>query len=305
MKTRLVPVLALAATLGPLSVFAERAAPARADLSMTLVDGSELKALPNQDSFSVNPRLAGVIEVRWDEIRKIDLSKGREAAALTFRNGDRLIAGITGDTLDCTTSLARLKVPIKSITRLEITVLGGECHNVALGKPVHGRDGASHGRGLAKHVTDGDPTTHAKPPSSSFDYRIDLQNGADASFSINRIVINWGRFGDKFIGIRQQGGEQWASASWPGEYVTSYVVEYRQAKDDEWKLVHRFGGRPVEENAPGVVIFKQPAKDAGCSSESMTSIQDLQLERVAEIRIRAKGGHWIGLYELEAHGHQE
>ena len=66
MKTRLVPVLALAATLGPLSVFAERAAPARADLSMTLVDGSELKALPNQDSFSINPRLAGVIEVRWE-----------------------------------------------------------------------------------------------------------------------------------------------------------------------------------------------------------------------------------------------
>ena len=51
--------------------------------------------------------------------------------------------------------------------------------------------------------------------------------------------------------------------------------------------------------------LKQPAKDEGCSSESITNIQGLQLERVAELRVRAKGSHWIGLYELEAHGFRE
>jgi hypothetical protein len=174
-----------------------------------------------------------------------------------------------------------------------------------MGKPVHGQAGGPNGMESAKHVTDGDPSTHAKPPASNFEYRIDLQDGANVSYAIEQIAINWGCYGDRFIGVRKQGEEKWASGAWPGEYVTSYKVEYRKVEQDNWEAVHQFSGRPVDENAAGVDVIKLPAKNAGCSSESFTILKDLDLHGVAELRISAIGGHWIGLFELEAMGHRE
>ena len=307
MKTRFLSVLAVsAALLAPAQALqTDDPLPALIELQLNLKDGSKLKASPVSQVLSVNPRLAGTVNLQWEAIKSIDLKKGRADAVLLFANGDRLTAGIIPEFIQIDCSLGRLKVPVESITKLDIAVMGGMCHNVALGKPVHGRDGASHGKGLAKHVTDGDPTTHAKPPSSNFDYRVDLQNGTDATFTVNSIVINWGRFGDKFVGIRQKGSEEWVSAAWPAEYVTSYTIECRKAGQKDWQKVHHFNGRPVDEKAANIVLIKQPAKDAGCSSESITCIQGLQLEGVAEVRVRASGQHWIGLYELEAHGFRE
>ena len=279
--------------------------PARVELSVHLKDGSQLKAVPLNGGLKVNPRLSGALNVSWEKIKQVNFGPGRVDAKLLCMNDDRLTVDLMTEGLEVDCALGRLTVPISSIRKIEVNVVGGACRNIALGKPVHGRDGASHGQGLARHVTDGDPSTHAKPPGSSFDYRIDLQHGTDARFGISRIVINWGRFGDQYTGVRQKGGEAWASGSWPGEYVTSYVVECRKTGGEAWEVVHQHQGRPVIEDSPDVEVIKKPSKIPGCSSESITCIQGLNLVDVAELRVRAKGGHWIGLFELEAHGWQQ
>ena len=304
MKSPLLPCLVLSlAALAPLH--ADPAPAARVKLSLNLSDGSKIHAAPVIPALKVDQRIAGQLNLDWHAIKRVEMATAAADTSIHFFNGDRLTATVVDRSLEFDSALGRLKVPVASITHVDVTVLGGDCRNVSLGKPVHGRDGASHGKGLAKHVTDGDPTTHAKPPGSSFDYRIDLQNGTGASFGISRIVINWGRFGDRYKGARQKGSEEWASGSWPGEYVTSYTVECRKVNEKDWKPVHSFNGRPVDEKAAGVVVIKGPSDTPGCSSESMTCIQGLDLCGVAELRIRAKGGHWIGLYEFEAHGWQE
>ncbi len=304
MKTPFLSCLVLsAATLTPLH--ADPMPAARVQLSLNLSDGSKLRATPVLPALKVDQRIAGQLDLDWKAIKRIDMATAAADTSIHFVNGDRLTATVMARTLEFDSAIGRLKVPVGSIQHVDVTLIGGPCRNVALGKPVRGHDGASHGKGLAKHVTDGDPATHAKPPSSSFDYRIDLQNGTKASFTINSIVVDWGRFGDRFVGVRQKGSENWASGAWPGEYVTSYTIEYRQVNDNTWKSVHGFEGRPVDEKAANVVLIKEPSEQPGCSSESITHIQGLNLEKVAELRISAKGGHWIGLYELEAHGYQE
>ena len=278
---------------------------ARIELVLRLLDGSTIKAMPAKPMLAAQSKHGRFLTIDWGKIQQVQLQDGRNQAKILLDGGDRLTAELAGQGIEVDSSLGRLHVPIDKLRVIEVSLLGGPVHNIALGKPVHGRDGASHGKGLAKHVTDGDPETHAKPPGSTFEYRVDLQNGKDVSFGIKRIVINWGQFGDKFVGVRKQGGEQWASGAWPGEYVTSYVVECRNPKIQEWMKVHEFKGRPVDEKAAGVEVIKRPSEKAGCNSEVMTVIDGLHIKNAAELRIRARGGHWIGLYEFEAHGHQE
>jgi len=284
---------------------AEEAGPARVVLGLSLKDGSRIMATPVSNSVRVHQRLAGSIALDWAKIHHVTLEKGSAEVMVLFANQDRLTAGIEEKFLEVESALGRLQVPVETLVRIEVTRAGGPSNNVALGKPVYGEAGASHGEGLAKHVTDGDPATHAKPPASNFIYRIDLQDGADVGYRIKEIRINWGCFGDQFKGVRAEDGEKWASGAWPGEYVTSYEVEYRQAGQQNWVGFHQFKGRPVDEKAGGVEVRKRPTTIPGCSSESETRIWGLDLKNVAEFRIRAKGGHWIGLYEFEAHGHRE
>jgi hypothetical protein len=70
-----------------------------------------------------------------------------------------------------------------------------------------------------------------------------------------------------------------------------------------WSSLHEFTGRPADEDASDVEVERFPTELPGCSSEVITTISGLELQGVAEIRIRAKGGHWIGLHELEVFGH--
>jgi len=43
---------------------------------------------------------------------------------------------------------------------------------------------------------------------------------------VRAITVHWGKFGDRFQGIRDESGTGWAAAAWPGEYVTSYQIEW-------------------------------------------------------------------------------
>ena len=74
--------------------------------------------------------------------------------------------------------------------------------NIALGKKVSGRDGASHGKGLAAHVTDGDYSTHAKPPAFHFNYTVDLRTENDQGFSVGEIAIHWAVDGNGCLPLR-------------------------------------------------------------------------------------------------------
>jgi len=295
--------LLLACATGLSSLFADEAPKIR--LGFHLGDGSQLMAAPVLPTLAVRSRLGGVMELKWSALDEVSFEAGPEALVARFSSGDRLTAALTADALEVDCLLGRLSIPAASVRSIRVDVMGGAARNVALGKPVHGADGASHGQGLARHLTDGDPATHAKPPASAFDYRIDLQAGAEASYGIEEIVIDWGHFGDQFLGVREQGGGNWSGGAWPGEYVTSYTVEYRRLNEEDWRPVHEFKGRPVDEKAEGVLVEKRPTQKAGCSSESVTRLQGLRLRGVAELRIRATGGHWIGLFELEALGWQE
>lgn len=274
-------------------------------LELQLKDASQLKAVPLDVGLRANPRLANPLRVKWQSIHRVDLEKGAHQAVLHLVNEDRLTVELLDSSLRVGCLLGQVEVPMASIRRIEVSSIKGNRHNVALGKPVHGKDGASHGKGMAKHLTDGDPLTHAKPPASNFDYRIDLQAGTDTSYRIDEIIINWGHFGDHFKGIPAKEGKGWAKAAWPGEYVTSYVVECRKAGGQDWQVVHQHQGRPVDEDVPGVVVEKQEVDTDGYSSISITRLTGLQLHHVAELRIHAKGGHWIGLFEFKALGTAE
>ena len=94
----------------------------------------------------------------------------------------------------------------------------------------------------------------------------------------------------------------WAPGAWPGDYVTSYKIDYRPSDSDDWLPLHQWAGRPADEDGDDVRVERIDSDKAGCRSEVTTTIESLALTKVAEIRISAKGGHWIGLYELEVLG---
>lgn len=173
--------------------------------------------------------------------------------------------------------------------------------NHALGKPVSGQDGASHGRGLARHLTDGDPSTHAKPPTSHFSYVVKLAAEPADGVRVEALKISWGRFGDYFSGIRKADG-QWAHAAWAGEYVTHYTVEARMCESQDWVKIHEWKGRPSQEFGKHVWVTRQASNEPGVTSLVTTEIRGLDLEGVSDVRIQAKGSHWIGLFELEVLG---
>ena len=275
-----------------------RATP-KTSFEINLRDGSRIVAQATSANLAFHSDIAADLELTWIGIQSLKFEDAK--AVIEFPNGDRLSGKLPEGSLTVGTAFGQISIADdQMLTITGIKVSDDRRENIALGKKVSGRDGASHGKGLAAHVTDGDYSTHAKPPAFNFDYSVDLRSENDQGFSVGEIAIHWGRFGDRYKGVRK--GKGWASGSWPGEYVKAYSVEYRSAASDDWIELHQWKGRPAEESGEGVKVDKRPTQLAGCSSESTTTIGDLKLENVAEIRIRAQGGHWIGLYELEVFG---
>ena len=275
-----------------------RAAP-KVSFEINLRDGSHIIAHATSAGLPFQADIATDLELTWNEVQSLKFDDAK--AVIEFPNGDRLSGKLPGGNLIVGSVLGQISIAVDHILSItEITVGDDRRKNIALGKKVSGRDGASPGKCLAAYVTDGDTSTHAKPPAFNFNYTIDLRTESDQGFSVGEIAIHWGHFGDRFKGIRK--GKGWASGSWPGEYVKSYSVEYRCAASDDWIDLHQWTGRPAEEKGEGVTVDKRPTQGAGYSSESTTTIGDLKLENVAEIRISAQGGHWVGLYELEVFG---
>lgn len=283
-------------------IHANEQAPPPTKLVISLHDGSVLHGTTNDTNIKVQYTTISPdpISLNWSAIEKITTSPSTSSIKVELNNGDTMTSQWGNDVISVESSLGTLKVPTRLIKDIKSSTTTKQV-NIALGKPVSGRDGASHGKGLAKHVTDGDPSTHAKPPASNFDYTIQLSKEGDKGYDIDTLKVHWGRFGDRFKGIKSSDGS-WASAAWPAEYVTSYQIFYRIAGSDQEVSCHSWNGRPAEETGPNVDVERLPTDEAGCSSNSTTTIKNLCLKNVTSLRIQAKGSHWIGLYELEAFG---
>ena len=300
--TRILLITALFSLTPALQAAADNNPSQACSIQIDIKDGSRIFAKPYPNDLAITPSIARKSWiVRWRDIQEIQRTKDNRGIMTSFTNGDQLRGQWTHPVLVVDTSFGRLRIPTGQIIHIQQRN-AQTLTNIALGKPVSGQDGASHGKGLAKHVTDGDYETHAKPPGSNFDYTIDLKNDGSDGCAVQSIKIHWGRFGDQFKGVRSASGKGWASASWPGEYVTFYQIHYRTAGSDEWQLCHSASGRPVDEDAKNVCVERFPTDLLGCSSESATTINGLDLQGVTDVRIRASGGHWIGLYELEVWG---
>lgn len=307
--------LFVAATLLCVSIAARGEATERAprQVVIELRDGSSLRGVPVSETISMTTFAAGKVEVRWSQLRQLSVSDDRESAVAAFKNQDRLSGVVNDAAFEFTTLLGLTRVPVGAVVRITDdgpTPDGIDLiRNVALHKTVHGQDGASHGKGLRVHLTDGDFKTHTKPPSSRCDYTIDLRDHSDGTkndhaFQIDTIVVHWGEFGTRFLGIPKDGGG-WASGSWPGPFVTQYQIEYRTADDPDgdWIMAHEFNGQPADEDAQNVHVVVTESKRQGAGGDVTTTITGVDLSNVVALRIRSRGGHWIGIYELEAHGY--
>jgi hypothetical protein len=269
-------------------------------LQVILSDGSAIQAQPIHETLPFIPGVAvGSTRLKWESIQQIEKGSERPDVIISFANGDKLSGHFPGGSLPFLASFGQIEIPYTQIRRIDGIVPTPERTNLALGKPVSGEDGASHGKGLAAHITDGDYDTHAKPPASHFSYRIDLRDGEDTGLTVDEVTIHWKEFGDRFLGIQNPDGNGWSQASWPGEYVTSYQIEYRPLGSEDWLPLHEWNGRPADETADNVAVQKTDSKRRGASSDVTTTIRGLGLKAVSEIRISAKGSHWIGLYEVE------
>jgi hypothetical protein len=278
-------------------------APSPVLIQVALHDGSTIKARAEEGHLPIQPTVGrNAILLKWDQIQHLDHDAETSLVTISFTNGDLLTGHWASPTLPVEAIFGQVDIPCAQVARISDVQAESTRVNIALGKPVFGQDGASHGKGLAKHLTDGDYDTHTKPPASHFCYRIDLRNGENNKFALDELKVHWRHFGDRFVGVRNADDTGWAPASWPGEYVTSYEIDYRPVSSEEWLPLHQWKGRPVDEKDDNVVVDSVPSESAGCSSEVTTTIRNLGLNEVAEIRISARGSHWIGLYEIEAFG---
>jgi hypothetical protein len=269
---------------------------------IVLNDGSNIQAQTATNHLVFVPKISGEkMSIRWSRIKSITIQAKNEAFGVSFLNGDQLTGVWLDESIPIQTGFGAVRIPYDEISIIDEIKANPERVNIALGKNVTGQDGASHGQGLAKHLTDGDYSTHTKPPASNFSYRIDLRDKDRTSFAVNELRINWKYFGDRFLGIPNPDGNGWAQGSWPGEYVTSYKIEYRKSGAENWICFHECSGRPVAEKTDRVTVLKSATERQGASSDVITTIHDLGLSNVAEIRISANGSHWIGLYELEVY----
>ena len=131
-----------------------RATP-KASFEINLRDGSRIVAQATSASLSFQADIGADLELTWAGIQSLKFEDAK--AVVQFPNGDRLSGQLPEGSLTVGTVLGQISIAddhILSIT--EITTSDDPRENIALGKKVSGRDGASHGKGLAAHVTDGD-----------------------------------------------------------------------------------------------------------------------------------------------------
>lgn len=118
--------------------------------------------------------------------------------------------------------------------------------------------------------------------------------GAPHGFDVDAIAIYWGHYGRHHPGGTGRG-------SYKGDYVKSYQLEYLD-QSDKWQTLHQHKGRPTDETSDKAKVTRFPATASVENGEVLTVLGDLKLSNVVAIRIRATGGHWIGLHELEVYG---
>ncbi len=184
-----------------------------------------------------------------------------------------------------------------------------EMGNVALGKLVVAgvKEQAGYLR-PASRLTDGDLATDAYSGAFTMDYKINLMTYSEGhvvegvhGFNLQHVVLHWGHYGRHFPGIRQANG-QWARAAYKADYVNRYQLEYKRFGEDKWFDLHRFDGRPTDENKKGIRVARDPIYASINEGKVTTCIKVSDLKNVTAIRIKAHGGHCIGLYELEVYG---
>jgi hypothetical protein len=213
----------------------------------------------------------------------------------------------------CSLCLAESEIPDSLIKAFTPTPAEGQTttplHNVAKGKRVtSGTKEAPNYAPSANNLTDGDLETRAYPQSFSFEYEIDLQKlsddqpaGNEGGFNIQQIVLYWGHFGRHFPGTKLENGS-WAPAAYKADYVNQYTISYRTIESDEWIPLHSYNALPTLEDAENVEVKREPPSATKDEGTVITTLKYLQLKHVTGLKIKAKGGHWIGIYELMALG---
>ena len=188
-------------------------------------------------------------------------------------------------------------------------IIAGSSNNVALGKLVTSNiaESKTYARAAAR-MTDGNQKTDAYPGSHSLDYTLNLtihaERGAktDAGgFDLDSLVIDWGEYGRHFPGSKQADGS-WAPAAYKADYVHWYQIDYATASCNDWQKLHECHGRPTDEDSKLIKVERIPVTASFSEGEVKTTLKDIHLHHVTKIRIRARGAHWIGIYELSAFG---
>lgn len=185
--------------------------------------------------------------------------------------------------------------------------------NAALGKRVvsHVPVSDTYGRAAAR-LTDGQADTDAYPGAFRVDYEVDLQAYTEeglppsaTAWHVRAIVIDWGKYGRHFPGAKRPDGT-WVPAAYKADYVQDYTVSVRQrGANQAWTVVHAHQGRPTDETGDGIGVTRTPANATSSEGEVRTRLDGLDLHDVTGIRIKARGGHWIGIRELEVFGTPE
>lgn len=109
--------------------------------------------------------------------------------------------------------------------------------------------------------------------------------------------------GRHFPGAKRPDGS-WVPAAYKADYVNFYQLWYRRHGSEVWELLHGATGLPTQEDDTQVEVIRMP-QGAEFDQGRVTTVLDvreLELQDVAEIRLEAKGAHWIGVYEVEVLG---
>jgi hypothetical protein len=276
-------------------------------LMVYLTDGSRLLGETALTSLPLRSEALGNLEIPLARIRTVKFSPNHGSATLTLVNGDRIDGVISAGELPLRTLFGPVKIP--TVLAQDIRILVAGAANVALSKQVTAQEPGSVGHQLpADRLTDGNQETEAFPGASAFDYTVDLLICAAkdcaaeaASFDVQAVVIHWGKFGRHFPGAKQADGS-WVPAAYPADYVNWYRVDYMTSDSKDWRLLHESNGRPTDENVAGVVVTRDPPTATASEGNVTTTLADLTLHDVVAARLRAKGEHWIGVYELEVQG---